>query len=172
MSSSEREQLKPCPFCGSSAHFEKDDAGWQWIECESCGMQGNRGASLMENCRPMLAEQWNRRATAGAGEPVAWLFQHDETGRMTCVANDGMNTPEVFTRLNPRQLYVGPAYAAPQHAPLTEGQRAVIDFLYGVGDLQGVGFGDKPAGERGNYWWRKHLREAFGITAAKESNDG
>lgn len=53
--------LLPCPFCGSDAHFESDSDGWHWVECESCGMQGNRGASLMEDCKPMLAEAWNRR---------------------------------------------------------------------------------------------------------------
>ncbi len=53
--------LLPCPFCGSAAHFESDSDGWHWVECESCGMQGNRGASLMEDCKPKLAEEWNRR---------------------------------------------------------------------------------------------------------------
>lgn len=32
-------KLLPCPFCGANAHFEMDDARWEWIECESCGMQ-------------------------------------------------------------------------------------------------------------------------------------
>lgn len=57
-------QLLPCPFCGSEAHFEMDDDRWEWIECGSCGMQGNRSASLMEDCKPKLAEAWNRRAPA------------------------------------------------------------------------------------------------------------
>ena len=54
--------LKRCPFCGRNAHFEKDDLQWVWVECESCGMQGNRRASVMEDCKPLLAEEWNRRA--------------------------------------------------------------------------------------------------------------
>jgi hypothetical protein len=29
--------------------------------------------------------------------------------------------------------------------------------------LRGTHFGDKPAGERGLYWWRTHLRRVFGI---------
>lgn len=57
-------ELLPCPFCGSEAHFEMDDDRWEWIECGSCGMQGNRSASLMEDCKPKLAEAWNRRAPA------------------------------------------------------------------------------------------------------------
>lgn len=59
-------ELKPCPFCGSKAHFEIDDDRWEWIECGSCGMQGNRSASLMEDCKPKLAEAWNRRAALEA----------------------------------------------------------------------------------------------------------
>lgn len=55
-------QLKQCPFCGSKAHFEKDELQWEWVACVSCGMQGNRRASLMEDCKPLLAEEWNRRA--------------------------------------------------------------------------------------------------------------
>lgn len=55
------ETLKNCPFCGAAAHFEMDEGRWEWVECESCGMQGNRSASLMEDCKPKLAEEWNRR---------------------------------------------------------------------------------------------------------------
>lgn len=73
-----------------------------------------------------------------------------------------------------------PAPAPPQgmaegQAPLTDEQRKVLSFLYGVGDLNGCGFGEKPDGERGNFWWRKHLRAAFpecsqdGIAAAQAS---
>lgn len=58
------EALLPCPFCGSAAHFDIDDDNWEWVECESCGMQGNRSASLMEDCKPKLREAWNRRAPA------------------------------------------------------------------------------------------------------------
>lgn len=65
-------ELLPCPFCGAAAHFEMDEGRWEWVECESCGMQGNRSASLMEDCKPKLAEAWNRRTPAPVGvEPVA-----------------------------------------------------------------------------------------------------
>ena len=56
---------------------------------------------------------------------------------------------------------------APGRAPLTDEQIAVLQFLYGLGNLDGCGFGDRPHGERGMYWWRKHLRAAFpGIAPA------
>lgn len=59
-------ELLPCPFCGAACHFEKDEGAWEWVECESCGMQGNRSASLMDDCKPILAEAWNRRAAIEA----------------------------------------------------------------------------------------------------------
>ena len=43
-------------------------------------------------------------------EPVAWMFQHDETGRMNYVSNDGINTPERFIEMNPRYKLVCPLY--------------------------------------------------------------
>jgi hypothetical protein len=44
-------------------------------------------------------------------EPVAWMFQHDETGRMNYVSNDEINTPERFIKMNPRYELVCPLYA-------------------------------------------------------------
>ena len=55
-------ELKPCPFCGAPAHFEMDADRWEWVECESCCMQGNLSVSLGGDCKPKLAEAWNRRA--------------------------------------------------------------------------------------------------------------
>ena len=48
-------------------------------------------------------------------EPVAWMFQHSETGRMNYVSNDGMNTPDLFLKTNLRYALVCPLYTtAPQ----------------------------------------------------------
>ena len=91
------EPLKNCPFCGAAAHFEMDEGRWEWVECESCGMQGNRSASLMEDCKPKLAEEWNRRTPqptqpqAGAvpltDEQIKALMQARRTAMlMTCKA--------------------------------------------------------------------------------------
>ncbi len=58
------EKLKPCPFCGGDAYFDKDDeSGWQWIECGRCHVATSQRASLMEDCKPLLAEAWNSRTT-------------------------------------------------------------------------------------------------------------
>lgn len=54
----------------------------------------------------------------------------------------------------------------PAAVPMTDEQRVVVSFLLGEGDLNGASFGDphNPT-HGGQFWWRKHLRNAFGITA-------
>ena len=54
-------ELLPCPFCGGEATFDHDDNGWNWISCEKCGTTTNSRTHTMEDCHPLLAEQWNRR---------------------------------------------------------------------------------------------------------------
>ena len=46
-------------------------------------------------------------------EPVAWMFQHDETGRMNYVSNDGIHNPTMFLEMNPRYALVCPLYTHP-----------------------------------------------------------
>lgn len=75
------EELKPCPLCGSAAHFfhiddiDSKEFGGHGICCDtySCAQVG-----LMFACgddpKPALAEIWNRRAAASAqtiGEDAA-----------------------------------------------------------------------------------------------------
>lgn len=65
-------ELSPCPFCGSTAQWHHNDgtatmestAGAHWIDCRSCGASTNLRYSLLEDCRPLLAEQWNRRTSS------------------------------------------------------------------------------------------------------------
>lgn len=67
------EELKPCPFCGSEAAFRNDDDSGHWIECTNaaCGVCTNIRVALMDDVRPMLADQWNNRATpAGVTAPT------------------------------------------------------------------------------------------------------
>lgn len=43
---------------------------------------------------------------------------------------------------------------------VSEAEGDVIKFLLGEGSLNGVWYGDpKPDNERGNFWWRKYLRD-------------
>ena len=46
-------------------------------------------------------------------EPVAWMFQHNETGRMSYVSNDGLHNPTTFIEMNPRYALVCPLYTTP-----------------------------------------------------------
>ena len=56
-------------------------------------------------------------------EPVAWMFQHDETGRMNYVSNDGIHDPTMFLGMNPRYALVCPLYTTPpKRKPLTDEQ--------------------------------------------------
>ncbi len=125
--------LLPCPFCGAAAHFEIDDDRWEWIECESCCMQGNRGVSLMEDCKPNLAEAWNRRApqAVAGGEPVGSLsIQHFRGSRS--MENVDL---DYFGKLDPGtyQVYTAPPQqAAPE--PLTDEQ---CDAIYEALDVFG-----------------------------------
>jgi hypothetical protein len=54
-----------------------------------------------------------REALAQTQEPVAWMFQHDETRRMNYVSNDGVHYPTIFLEMNPRYALVCPLYAHP-----------------------------------------------------------
>jgi len=47
-----------------------------------------------------------------AQEPVAWMFQHEETGRTMCV--DAQQLEWGFEKGNPRLKKIDPLYTAPQ----------------------------------------------------------
>lgn len=77
--------LSRCPFCDGAARWNHNDgtitidstAGAHWIDCTVCGASTNLRYSLMEDCRPLLAEQWNRRT---ASRPVAQVVAIDPPG--------------------------------------------------------------------------------------------
>jgi len=47
-------------------------------------------------------------------EPEGWTFQHEDTGRMTTLENDGVNNPENFAKNNPRFYLCESLYSADQ----------------------------------------------------------
>ena len=112
-------ELLPCPFCGADAHFEMDEGRWEWVECESCGMQSNRRASLREDCKPKLAEAWNRRtpqptqAQVGAvpltPKQVAEIADaaHREYDRLVCSGQCAPRWSAVFAHLLERAHGIG-----------------------------------------------------------------
>jgi len=78
--------------------------------CDRCGKRLG-GEGDIHTCTPdpigdaqsaLIAEM----AAQEEQEPVAWMFQHGETGRMSFVSNDGMNNPELFLAMNPRYALV------------------------------------------------------------------
>ena len=50
---------------------------------------------------------------AGMGYPVGWIFQHEETGRMSFCENDGVNNAKNFAKNYPRHVLCSPAFTAP-----------------------------------------------------------
>ena len=88
-------------------------------------------------------------------EPVAWMFQHDETGLMNYVSNDGRHTPDLFLKTNLRYALVCPLYTAPPAA-----QRPWVDLTdndWGwVADRKGTSL---DTFDQGAAWAQARLKE-------------
>jgi hypothetical protein len=75
-------------------------------------------------------------------EPVAWMFQHEETGRMNYVSNDGYNATGRFLEMNPRYALVCALYTHPHRREwrgLTDTERAAVQhesFKRGLSPLE------------------------------------
>ena len=84
-------ELLPCPFCGGKATFDHDDNGWNWVVCEKCGVSTNCRVSAMDDCKPILAEAWNRRASPASAQKVstrvAAIAKAEETEALTAAIN-------------------------------------------------------------------------------------
>lgn len=69
------EKLKPCPFCGGEAEYERfnNPKTWFTVRCSRCGCQtdgfciNHDDATAAEN-KAANAAVWNRRAQSKAGE--------------------------------------------------------------------------------------------------------
>lgn len=129
------EQLKPCPFCGGIAkaykrtcdqsdRYDPGDRAFPIVRCGSCGCcaEGKDWTEL-----DTAIEAWNRRdqpAQVGA-EPVAWLFQNEETGLTKCV--DVQQVECGFEKNNPRWQKIAPLYTRPPaRVPLSDGEKSLI----------------------------------------------
>ena len=53
--------LLPCPFCGGAATWSNDADGGMWIQCSQCLCSTIMRYAVMDDCKPLLAEAWNRR---------------------------------------------------------------------------------------------------------------
>jgi hypothetical protein len=79
------------------------------MTCPPCTHDCNEG----RNCPTGKGNNMTKEALAQTQEPVAWMFQHDETGRMNYVSNDGIHNPTMFLEMNPRYALVCPLYTTP-----------------------------------------------------------
>ena len=79
------------------------------MTCPPCTHDCNEG----RNCPTGKGNNMTQEALAQTQEPVAWMFQHDETGRMNYVSNDGIHNPTMFLEMNPRYALVCPLYTTP-----------------------------------------------------------
>ena len=91
------------------------------LEAFEYASTGNRRPKIMNEALAREHAMRDARLNAGWGseqqaEPVAWMFEHSETGRINYVSNDGM-TPELFLKTNLRYALVCPLYAAPPQRP-------------------------------------------------------
>jgi len=85
----------------------------------------------LENAQGNYGEYWLDTITALRNalaqpeqeqEPVAWMFQHEETGRTMCV--DAQQVEWGFEKGNPRFQKIGPLYTSPpKRQPLNNFER-------------------------------------------------
>ena len=91
------------------------------LEAFEYASTGHRRPKIINEALAREHAMRDARLNAGWGseqqaEPVAWMFEHSETGRINYVSNDGM-TPELFLKTNLRYALVCPLYAAPPQRP-------------------------------------------------------
>ena len=84
-------------------HISGTDRQWVKFPDSHIGVYTNEQVAELFELLPKEPEQ----------EPVAWMFQHDETGRMNYVSNDGIHDPTMFLGMNPRYALVCPLYTTP-----------------------------------------------------------
>ena len=90
---------------------------WDWLP-KAYNFEGDGNFTKYSMEVAFLA---GKQASQPEQEPVAWMFQHDETGRMNYVSNDGIHDPTMFLGMNPQYALVCPLYTTPpQRKPLSD----------------------------------------------------
>ncbi len=63
-----KDELKPCPFCGSkNVVLEKKNSGYQ-VRCHYCGARGKYTVAGLAGSRIEAIKAWNRREGENHGE--------------------------------------------------------------------------------------------------------
>lgn len=128
----------PCPHCGGtdialvepSELYESDDetlddvGGW-FVICDA--KHGHTGCGAASGWHAEKADSitaWNRRlalraAPAGEDEPVAWMWQHAETGMTGFVEHASKEDLAHWERMNKPRRFVTALFAHPPLSPET-----------------------------------------------------
>lgn len=95
---------------------------------EPCQSMCEEPCSVAKKSTPhetLIAQLLDSRVPKTEPEPVAWMFQHEETGRTMCV--DSQQVEWGFEKGNPRLKKIGPLYThPPQRKPLTDQEVKVL----------------------------------------------
>ena len=99
-----KEELKPCPFCGGEAK-ETNVFGRIGISCEECGVMLRSEEICRETGYGSLYQTWNHRTPAPLddqrlteifGKPVSFLpeciYQNSNLGPVTCKDTENENS--------------------------------------------------------------------------------
>lgn len=57
----DKDELKPCPFCGKEAQLDKDSYGYYEVGCYNYGCQVQPFTEIFDTKREAI-RAWNRRA--------------------------------------------------------------------------------------------------------------
>jgi Lar family restriction alleviation protein len=117
------EEFAQCPFCNwTKSSVKNGDTYAYWVECSDCGAEGP-----VEDDEAEAIAAWNHRAqpepaapTVVEPEPVAWMWQHEETGH-TGFVSGGFDRAH-FEKHNPRLKIIAPCYRHPPRTALTVDQ--------------------------------------------------
>lgn len=127
--------LARCPFCGDSRCYVSDSDGQSVIrvQCRGCGAQMLGHKRHFSSFEEAIAA-WNRRAPAGAAEPVAWaagdwLRAITET-ELAGIPNTGKDKGR---RDRCRSMYLIPLFCAPQPSPEQAALLAEVEGLRKAG---------------------------------------
>ena len=112
------ELIGKCPWTPQETDCYGDGNVYRGVRSkDSFNPDWNTEAVLVEEMQRMAKriEELEALAQPKEQEPVAWMFQHEETGRMNYVSNDGIHDPTMFLGMNPRYALVCPLYTTPPH---------------------------------------------------------
>lgn len=128
--------LQSCPFCGAPARIKPVARDWWKIvidHSDGCILSGHLDEAIVpqdDESKAELIERWNRRALAGAAEPVAWaagdwLRAITET-ELAGIPNTGKDKGR---RDRCRSMYRIPLFTAPQPSPEQAALLAEVEGL-------------------------------------------